>query len=78
MAKKIYDYTGKGAFLPGIPARDLTDDDWDELDGDQRKLVRDNAKHGDKEATKHAAIFTAVEEPKKEPAPDKPATTKGG
>lgn len=73
MAKKLYSYNG-GGNLPGIPARDLTEDDWAELDADQKKLVRDNAKHADKDETKHAAIFTAVEEKKPEP----PADTKGG
>jgi hypothetical protein len=34
-------YLGKnGEHLGGIPARDLAEEDWAALDGDQRKLVR--------------------------------------
>jgi hypothetical protein len=55
MAK--YKYIGDGSYLPGIPARDLDDDDWEQLTADQKKAVRDNAKHGEgvaifEEATK--------------------------
>lgn len=32
-------YTGKGAFLPGIPARDLTDDEWNALSADDKKAA---------------------------------------
>jgi len=70
--KKVYEYTGKGAYLAGIPARDLDEDDWDALDAEQRKLVRDNAKFADSEDTQHAAIYVAQDEP------EKPATKKGG
>lgn len=66
-------YVGDGAFLPGVPARDLTEDDWGEMDAAQRKLVTENVKHAGKAETKHAAIY---DEGKSEP--DAPATRKGG
>jgi hypothetical protein len=42
MAK--YKYISDGAYLPGIPARDLEEADWEELTAEQKKAVRDNAK----------------------------------
>lgn len=34
-------YVGKhGEYLADIPMRDLTEEDWSDLDADQRKLVR--------------------------------------
>lgn len=66
MTDKKYDYTGKGASLPGIPARDLTDEDWEELSAEDKKLVRANAAFGDKGETKHLAIYAEI-------APEKPA-----
>jgi len=36
-------YTGDGAFLPGIPARDLDDEDVKALSPDQRAEVEANA-----------------------------------
>lgn len=65
-----YKYLG-GGNLPGIPARDLTEEDVAALDKDQRALLAANVKHGAHEETKHAAVYAEVE-------PDKPATTKGG
>lgn len=34
--------TPEGEFHPGIPARDLDDDDYQALDNDQRALVRNS------------------------------------
>lgn len=68
MAIKVK-YLG-GGNLPGIPARDLTDEDWGGLDADQKKLVEANVKLAEDDETKHAAVFAA---------PAAPATTtKGG
>jgi hypothetical protein len=41
-----FKYIGDGGYLPGIPARDLTDEDLDAMTADEKKAVRDNAKHG--------------------------------
>lgn len=38
-----YRYTGDGAFLPGIPARDLTDEDVQALTPEQRAEVEASA-----------------------------------
>ncbi len=35
----MWQYVGPG-FLPGIPARDLTSEDWDHMDEAQRSAVR--------------------------------------
>lgn len=43
MPEIVYRYTGKDpmqAHHSGIPARDLTDEDWAGLDADQKKTVR--------------------------------------
>jgi hypothetical protein len=34
-------YIGEGAYWQGIPARDLTDDEWQALPADTRKLLLD-------------------------------------
>lgn len=54
MATMKYRYTGhidpndenRRAFLPGIPARDLTDDDLAQLTDEQRASVAENAAGG--------------------------------
>lgn len=74
----MFKYRGEGAFLAGVPARSLTEDDWGELDGDQRKLVRDNAKFADDPETKHVAIYEEAESDKPAPKADKPAEKKEG
>lgn len=35
--------TSEGEFHPGIPARDLEDDEYRALDADQRRIVRSSA-----------------------------------
>lgn len=35
----MHRYIGDGAYLPGVPARDLTDLEWGELSADERKLA---------------------------------------
>lgn len=32
-------YVGEGGFLGGVPARDLTEEDWAALDAEQREAV---------------------------------------
>ena len=39
MEEKVWVYIGKGAFLDGIPARDLTAADWARLNEDARAAV---------------------------------------
>jgi hypothetical protein len=56
-----YRYTGRRGredeFYPGIPARSLTEDDYDALDTDQKRLVREGG------------LYSAVEaEPAAKPA----------
>lgn len=41
-----FKYIGDGGYLPGIPARDLTDEDLEAMTAEEKKAVRDNAKHG--------------------------------
>lgn len=38
-----YIYVGEGAFLQGVPARDLTNDDWARLTDVQKQTVKDGA-----------------------------------
>ena len=57
-----YRYTGAGEFLPGIPARDLTEDDVAALSDEQRALVSDSplyAKGPGPEAKKTKAAAAA-------------------
>ena len=35
-------YVGQGEFIPGVPARDLTEDEWLALDGDTQALALDS------------------------------------
>jgi hypothetical protein len=42
-----YRYIGDGAYLPGIPARDLTDEDLAELTEEQRAAVAASAIYED-------------------------------
>lgn len=37
--EKLWVYKGAGAFIDGIPARDLTEQDWARLDEDARAAV---------------------------------------
>ncbi len=39
MDEKVWHYIGKGEFLDGIPARDLTAADWARLGEDERAAV---------------------------------------
>jgi hypothetical protein len=49
-----YRYIGGGGFFQGIPARDLTVDDWALLTPEQQSLV-ENSPHYQKVAAKKAA-----------------------
>ena len=73
MAKDIkYRYAGSG-FLPGIPARDLTDDDLATLTSDQREDVKTNAERYASDDETETGVFEAVTK-----AAEKPADKKGG
>ena len=37
--KKTYKYTGAGDYLEGVPARDLTQDEWDRLPADLKETA---------------------------------------
>lgn len=39
-SKIKFKYIGREAFLNGIPARDLTEEDWAGLDRDQQMMVK--------------------------------------
>lgn len=43
MAEPKIKYTGAGEFFTGIPARDLSTEDYDALDNEQRATVRGSA-----------------------------------
>lgn len=40
MTKIVAKYVGGGAFLSGVPARDLEDGDWARLSGPKQDLVK--------------------------------------
>lgn len=64
-------YTGKhGEYIAGIPARNLTDEDWSDLTKEQRKAAIDSGLYvkPEPEETKHEP-----KKPAKEETPDKPA-----
>jgi len=37
-----YRYVGEGAFLPGVPARDITDEDMSELEDPARAILAEH------------------------------------
>ncbi len=45
MSKVVAKYVGKGAYIDGIPARDMTSDEWDALSEEQRKKALDAGTH---------------------------------
>lgn len=52
-ATTAYRYRGNGDSLPGVPARDLTKDEFDALSDEQKELVRASgvyAEEGDSDA----------------------------
>lgn len=51
----MHKYTGNGAFLQGVPARDLTKQEWDALSADQRG------------AALSLGLYAAPERPKRKP-----------
>lgn len=58
-------YTGKhGEFIHGIPTRDLTDDEWNELTEAQRKFATDSGLYTEGKATKAAKVEAKPEETK--------------
>lgn len=63
-------YTGKhGEYLTGIPARNLTDEDWSELSKEQRKAAIDSGLYVKPEAEDKPEPKKAVT---KEETPEKP------
>lgn len=52
MKKIKAEYTGNGAFYRGIPARDLTVEEWEALDKDSQDML------------KKSSIYTVLSKPK--------------
>lgn len=64
-------YTGKqGEYITGIPARNLTDDDWSDLTKEQRKMAIDSGLYVKPEAPEETK--PEPKKPTKEETPDKP------
>lgn len=40
MRSHRYEYVGEGAYVPGVPARDLTEEEWKALSADQRRAAK--------------------------------------
>lgn len=79
MAEPTIRYTGDGEFHSGIPARDLSRDEYDALDKEQRAVVRDSPLYdyaGYKDKAQ-AAKEGAASAPKDEPKAAAPQDSKG-
>ncbi len=55
MATLKYRYLQTGEFFQGVPARDLTDEDWDGLDPEAREAVAGSAIYREATAKEQAA-----------------------
>jgi hypothetical protein len=40
MVYNMYKYIGEGAYWPGVPMRDLTDEEWEALSGDAKRHAK--------------------------------------
>ena len=69
---KVWVYIGKGAFIDGIPARDLTAADWARLSEYDRVIVEGSPLY--RRAPQPKAEAPAAEEAR--PAEEKPAAAK--
>ena len=69
MDEKLWNYIGKGDYIDGIPARDLTAADWARMNEDDRAAVENSRLY-------RRAPQPKVEEPVGEPADEKPAEAK--
>jgi hypothetical protein len=58
-----FKYIGDGAFVPGLPARDLTDEDERGFDAKQRAMLEEHMK-----LDEAVRIYEAVPAPKGKPA----------
>lgn len=68
--KVLWFYIGKGAFIDGIPAADLTEQDWARLDVDGRMAVENRGLY-------RKAARPKVEEPAPAAKPAEPEKEKG-
>ncbi len=69
MEEKIWVYIGKGSYLDGIPARDLTEADWARLNEDERAAVANSKlyRRAPRPAAPAPTESKAEQEPAKEP-----------
>ena len=70
MEEKVWVYIGKGNYLDGIPARDLTAADWARLNEDERAAVERSSLY------RHAPRPKAEEPPTPEAVEEKPVESK--
>lgn len=68
--EKLWNYVGKGAYIDGIPARDLTAADWARLNEDDRAAV-------ERAPLYRRAPRPKVEEPEPEEAAVEPQSEPG-
>ncbi len=74
MDEKVWIYSGKGVFLDGIPARDLTAADWARLGEDERAAVeRSKLYRRAPQPKAEEPVVPAAVDSEEEQAADKPA-----
>jgi len=64
--KDLWIYIGKGAFIDGIPARNLTQHDWDRLNEDERSAVENQGLYRRAARPKVEEVKQPEKQPEKE------------